>query len=366
MMQSSSEAINITMEAETVTHDAFMEEVETYITFKIATFVANYWFPFLVPIGLVGNTLSFLVMIKPNNRKMSTCIYMAAISINDNLMMCLALYNYLLTTLKIYQMHPAECNMMALLIMLLLQNTTFQVLVMTVDKYIAIKWPHRAATYSTPKRAKIISVLVSICVTMYNIPHVFISRLIGGQCFAYAIGGLITKVYSWFSFVLNAVIPFSMLIYMNYVIVTTVRKSRKMFGSNDTTTGKDQNQEVNKGLQTRHKAMKNAENQLTIMLLLVTTLFLILLIPTYVRFIYTMFVKPDTPFNYANSMLFYHVSFKLYMTNNGINFLLYCISGRKFRNDLREILCCAESSRQSSYNKGDESQLHSANLSTIS
>ena len=139
-----------------------------------------------------------------------------------------------------------------------------------------------------------------------------------------------------------------------------------MFGSNDTTTGKDQNQEVNKDLQTRHKAMKNAENQLTIMLLLVTTLFLILLIPTYTRFIYTTFVKPDTPFNYANSMLFYHVSFKLNMTNNGITFFLYCISGRKFRNDLKEILCCIDSSRQSTYTKGDESQSKSANLSTIS
>ena len=168
---------NITKGTGTVTRDVFMEEVEKYISFKIATFIANYWFPVLVPKGLVGNTLSFLVMIKPNNRKMSTCIYMAAISINDNLMMCLALYNYLLTTIRIYKMHPAECSMMALLIMLLLQNTTFQVLVMTIDKYIAIKWPHRAATYSTPKRAKIISVLVLICVIMYNIPHVFIHHV---------------------------------------------------------------------------------------------------------------------------------------------------------------------------------------------
>ena len=57
------------MESEATTKDTFMEGVETYTSFKIATFLATYWFPVLVPIGVVGNTLSFLVMIKPNNRK---------------------------------------------------------------------------------------------------------------------------------------------------------------------------------------------------------------------------------------------------------------------------------------------------------
>ena len=78
----------------------FMEEVCTYTTFKIANFINTYWFPVLVPIGLIGNTLSFMVMIQPNNRKVSTCIYMAAISINDNLMMCMCSHEYLFQSLK--------------------------------------------------------------------------------------------------------------------------------------------------------------------------------------------------------------------------------------------------------------------------
>ena len=71
------------------TTDAFMEQVETYMTFKIANFINAYWFPVLIPIGLVGYILSFIVMLKPKNKKMSTYIYMAAISINDNLMMAM-------------------------------------------------------------------------------------------------------------------------------------------------------------------------------------------------------------------------------------------------------------------------------------
>ena len=85
------------LEETQTTIDTFMEKVEAYTIFKIANFISIYWLPVLVPIGLVGNTLSFLVMIRPNNKKMSTCIYMAAISVNDNIMMCMSSHEYLVS-----------------------------------------------------------------------------------------------------------------------------------------------------------------------------------------------------------------------------------------------------------------------------
>ena len=133
---------------------------------------------------------------------------------------------------------------------------------------------------------------------------------------------------------------------MNFVIVKTVRTSRKSFGDNDRTTGMD----------ARQKAMKSAENQLTIMFLLVTTLFLILLCPTYVRFIYLSFANPGTPLEYANQILIFQITIRLYMTNSAVNFFLYCISGKKFRNDLKEILRCSGKSHSSGSIRNDESQ----------
>ena len=227
---------------------------------------------------------------------------------------------------------------------------------MTSDKYIAIKWPHRAAAYSTPRRARFIAVSLSVCALIYNTPHLFLSKVVGGQCFTYAIDSLITRVYSWLSFVLNAVIPFTMLIHMNYVIVKTVRNSRRMFDTNGTNTR----------MGTRQSTMKSAENQLTIMLLLVTTLFLILLCPGYVRFIYLAFAKPDSPLEYANLMLFFQISFKLYTTNSGINFLLYCLSGQKFRNDLKDTLCCMRNSKRSVTESTDGFQSNATEISPVS
>ena len=88
----------------------FMDEVETLMTYKVASIFKQYWFAVLVPIGLIGNTLSFLVMIRPNKRRVSACIYMTAISVNDNLMMCLALDTWLLTTVNMYERNLWGCK----------------------------------------------------------------------------------------------------------------------------------------------------------------------------------------------------------------------------------------------------------------
>ena len=218
-----------TVGVDAITKNTFMEKVETLTIFKIATLMNTYWFPILIPIGLVGNTLSFLVMIKGNNRKMSTCIYMAAIGINDNLMMCKALHHWLVTVIKLHQWQPLECEFSAFIVFVALQNSTFQVVAMTIDKFIAVKWPHKAAVYNSSTRAKVIAIGIFVSVIIYDIPHIFLSRLIGNVCFASAAEGIITKVYSWVSFVLNVVLPFTMLIYMNTVIVKAVRKQVVLF-----------------------------------------------------------------------------------------------------------------------------------------
>ena len=141
-----------------VTEDNFMKEVRTYIAFKIATFINTYWAVILTPVGFIGNSLSFTVMMKPQNRKMSTCIYMAAISINDNLMMLMIVHHYFVSVLQLHKWYILECKIAAFVALFCLQNCTYLILAMTTDKYIAIRMPYKAALISTSKRAKIVAI----------------------------------------------------------------------------------------------------------------------------------------------------------------------------------------------------------------
>ena len=217
--------------SETDTQDTFLLEAGTYMTSKVGKYIDYYWFPVLIPLGLVGNSLSFLVMVKKSNRKISTCIYMAAISVNDNLMMSSAFHYWFVSALNIRIWNFWECKNSVYFAYFSLQCATYQVLAMTIDKYIAIKWPHKAAAYSNPKRVKIAIVIIITSVTIYNLPHFFITTIIQEACYGFSVKSTVTKVYSWLSFVINAVIPFTLLIHMNYAIVKTVRNSRNMFRS---------------------------------------------------------------------------------------------------------------------------------------
>ncbi len=224
---------------------------------------------------------------------------------------------------------------------------SFQILAMTSDKYLAIKYPHKASVYSTPRRTRLVILAIFLFTTLYNIPNYFLMALDGDSCHGYAVKGLFTKVFAWFSVCINCVIPFTLLVYMNYHIVQKVRQSRKQFFSKKyeirasvVAATKSQRQASIRSLQDPGNKAKSTENQLTRMLVLVAILFLILNAPTYARFVYTTLFTAKTAKQYASFFLFLQISQKLYVTNNCINFVLYMGSGRKFRRELWEIISC--------------------------
>lgn len=72
------------------------------------------------------------------------------------------------------------------------------------------------------------------------------------------------------------------------------------------------------------------------MLFVITIALLVLTLPQFIRYILAVQMDyTSDPYNYALFMLLYHVSNKMFITNISINFILYVISSKKFREDLR-------------------------------
>ena len=142
-------------------------------------------------------------------------------------MMCLSLIDWLATGPRIVEWNLMMCRTITWLIGVVQQNSRYQVLAMTIDKYVAIKWPHKAATYSTARKTKNIITGLLIFALIYNIPHIFLPNVVGGKCLRlgnFLSSSIFIKAYTWTTFVLNGLIPLSMLIYMNFVIVQTCWK----------------------------------------------------------------------------------------------------------------------------------------------
>ena len=206
---------------------------------------------------------------------------------------------------------------------------------MTFERFYSIILPHKAASLNTVKRAKITVVCIAIVSILHNIPHLYVTSNVDweyipyGKSNEYSFG----EIYYWLSTVVHFALPFTLLLIMNSVII---HKIRNRFPSMPTQKTSDSS--IRDSIQGEGSQNKKSEFQVFATLLLVTFAFLILTTPAYLFFFFVLVIDFfKTSRRFAGFYLFYNVSHKLYISNYGINFFLYVISGKKFRTDLRNI-----------------------------
>ena len=207
---------------------------------------------------------------------------------------------------------------------------------MTFERFYSIIRPHKAASFNTVKRARVVIVCIVVIIGLYSLPHLYMTVPDGNICVPYALGmdHLAGKVYYWSDIFIGFAFPFIALLIMNSVIIYTLCKRSSLLLTKSEA-------------QTRNSAkLRSSEKQIIIMLLLVTFGFLILMTPSYGMMSYTAFVNfSSSPKLYAGFFLFASIGQKTFYTNFGINFYLYVISGSKFRSDLLKLFkimcpCC--------------------------
>ena len=214
-------------------------------------------------------------------------------------------------------------------------SSTWFIINMTFERFYSIIRPHKAASFNTVKKAKIIIVSILFLSTICSIPMLFLTTPDGNICVVYVRGmdHLAAKMYYWADQVVAFLFPFIALLTMNTVIIHTLRKRSSLLLTRS--DKQDEGQGQNQGHSSK---MKTSDKQIIIMLLLVTFGFLILMTPTYGMTYFSAFIDFSiSPKLYAGFLLVWSIGQKTYYTNFGINFYLYVISGHKFRSDLLKL-----------------------------
>ena len=215
--------------------------------------------------------------------------------------------------------------------------STLFILSMTFERFYSIIRPHKSASFNTVKRARTTIVCIVIFSILINVPHLYITENKGKSCvpFGRSMQTLQGQIYYWFSVVLNFVAPLIFLLSMNSVIIHTLRKRVMTMVMR---SGGNKRQGQNKDNCTK---LKSSENQMYVLLLLVSFAFFIFTIPPYSLLLYINSVDyRKSPALLAGFYLFHSISQKATYTNYGINFYLYIISGHKFRTDVLNLFKC--------------------------
>ncbi len=206
-----------------------------------------------------------------------------------------------------------------------------------VERLICVVWPHQAKIICTLKRTKIFIICLVISVWIYEIPQLLTIEMVhyveefweAKYCnvnYNTIAGQYMLKLEPWFAFCLYSVLPACVLLVVNIVIIIFVQKAhqkRKSYQSRSTSAG-----------QSSGSSSDAQVNNMTIMLLCVSLSFLILTAPWCIYIIMNSVTG-----NYIQ--LFADVSFLLLAMNHSINFFLYCLSGRRFREKFVNMFRCS-------------------------
>ena len=229
-------------------------------------------------------------------------------------------------------------------------SSTLFILNMTFDRFYSIIRPHKAASFNTVRRAKITIAFVIIISVLFNIPYLYAITYVGRNCLADQ-SETWKAFYHWLNYVTQFAIPFVSLLSMNSVIIHILRNRSRFMKKPNLRSDESQGQG-------QSSKMKTSEKQTYAILLLVAFSFFILITPLYVCLLYIAFVDfTKSPKFYAKFYLIFNTAHKMFYTNNGINFFLCVISGRKFRNEVLQLFKCKNNGNVTSGNNAKPSTI---------
>jgi growth hormone secretagogue receptor len=288
-----------------------------------------YYTPICVGCGVCTNLIAFCVLCRPYWRRCSTGIYMAVISIFDSVILLYALTFWLSRHFDFRMLTENSCKPVNFVFYFSLHFDVMTLLAMTAERLVAVRFPMKASSLCTVKNARIALCTLAVAAMGLNLHFFWTYGWIDGDCKSYPQHLSFTQyVYPWVDSSVYSFIPTVSLAVFNIFIISSVSKSDKAL--QDQTASQQ----------------KRSTQHITLMLLVITSAFLVLTGPlTILNVVKTVWRANERPgtHDYAVYVLTRRIMVALMYSNHAINFWLYCLSGSRFRSELRAFLnsvCC--------------------------
>lgn len=212
----------------------------------------------------------------------------------------------------------------------------------TIERFLAVCVPHNHKLLKTPSRAWKVVLAIVIFQMGFN-SHVFATyglqlKVINATLnMTFPCGfqsdasrEYLTKYHGWLSFTVYCVIPFVVMLVLNIFIIVKLKNMRRSFT-------------MNRKYSTPTRSQINTIS-MTRMLLTVTFYFLTVTTPVFIFTIIQEWLFTSsriTAEKYGRMEVVDAVLTIMLYLNHSINFLLYCVTGKRFKRELKRILMCS-------------------------
>ena len=311
--------------------------------------------PIIIIIGLLGNATSFAVFVGGGLRHLSSSVYLAALAVSDSGFLISLLISWLnYVNIDLYHFN-GWCQTFNYLTFVFSFLSVWFVVSFTVERYIAICYPLKRQEMCTSKRAIVVVCTLSVLAALMYSFYLWTAEVIyfsnGSQrCWHQSKYFDLLTTFNYVDTAVTFLIPFVTILIMNIKIGYSISRFYKqttlmrinegsgMCGSGSTVGSKHRRRE-NSGATGSNTGRQQSQLKITKMLLLVSSIFLLLNLPSHAMrihgYIQVWRNRHDqlTEEQYLTQQVFQI----LYYANFSVNFFLYSICGNNFRAALSKV-----------------------------
>ena len=306
--------------------------------------------------GVLGNILTLYIMSQPVLSHSVTSVLFRYLTVAD-LLRLLEIVLFKNPFIKIYfnfSQIGFFCKVQRFVEMLCSHTSSCALILISIERLIAVCFPFKVKQLVTKERTLILLVFMTAILIAVDGFLLFVSGVIDTEYGKFcdiideSIFPFFIHVYPWIDMILYFFLPFLIVITCNTAIVFTLGKQK--FRKSQLT-------------QSSSEPTNNKISSVTRMMLFVSLAFLVMVSPYT---IYLLFIDPVSQSSWttaekAMKLSVYYTLAIMASTNHAINFILYCGSMPKFREELRILLRCKRKTKvgpvqSGSSGKQDQSQ----------
>ena len=342
----------------------------------LISYMYRFLTPVIIAIGLCGNTLSLIVFMRTRLRRQSSSVYLAALCIADSAFL-LQLTAAWLGYVRVFIYHKQGfCQAFVYTGHVSAFLSVWFVVAFTLERYIVCVYPLSKKHICTVQRAKLIVIGCSVVAALLYSYLLLTSEPVQvrgstkPRCFTKTEYMSFTLIMGNLDTLLTLLIPSILIVFMNARIIVVLAKSSKFQSKMPQAQSDAQSIPLctrtlsdtpSESKSTKSGSRKSAtggagaspssqQQRITKMLVTISSVFLLLNGPNHVIKIYLIlvsYVKSEQHAYVISQRIGYwqHGFLFLYHINFAINFFLYSLCGRNFRNEIKALFCRAKRDR---------------------
>ena len=305
--------------------------------------------PLILPAGIVGNILIIWILLRTRSRFASFANYFTALAVADLLLLLLLLLpRYVETYVRARFEVDGHlmCRLFSFMYYFLLTSSSLLLAAVTSQRAAGVVWPHRVKTTRSGSFSYIAVCIIFVVAALLKCQALIKGQLGYEDCYfgspdlAYAKDNFQGYVTVWGHFVTVFMLPFSVILVSNYLLISGVNSSKRVTRirvddvSQFDAAFSSGKQSLLRRSWRRLVGSLRSMNSITVVVVVTSLFFCSCLMPAFLVDVLTFgkFVDHDS----ISDVTYVLLDMSVYL-NASSKFYLYCITGRGFRKELRRI-----------------------------